>query len=143
MKAGTRSTPTYEFQNIDWDTAVVVINDWNEPMPTEDNVKCWYLVVEQTNNGATAETLQLEITLASGTPLTLNIAADSGNRYYIYYNLNGTLTSSTSIYTLGSLDPDNSVPIETSSMRIRIRQTTAVDVVSASIEVNVIYATRS
>ena len=51
----------------------------------------------------------------------------------------GTLRSGAAVQQLLSLDADQSAPLETRSLGIRVRQTSAVDAVSAIIEVNMVY----
>ena len=140
MKAGTRPQPTcYEFKNLNWDTSTVVQNAWNTPLDTTSNpVKIYYLVFEQTNNGATVETVSLEIT-TNGTAHTTTSAVNSGAKMYVYFDEDGAIQRGTSVRQLLSQELDNSAPLETKSVKIRIRQTTGVDPVSASLEVNMVY----
>ena len=133
----------YEYRNLDYDTSAtdpITINTWYVPLLPTANVKAYYLIVEQTNNGATDETLEVELTI-DGTVFT-----DSGNRvsgtpYYILFDVNGGIWASGSVRQILSLDLDQSAPLEDVSIGIRVRQTSAVDAVSAIIEVNMVYAT--
>ena len=135
----------FEYANLDWISTdvdpIVVQNFWYTPLVETDDVKAYYLLVEQTNNGAAVEDIELEVT-HNGTVDTLTIVgAISGTIYYAVYDVAGVITFSTSVRQVISLDLDQSAPMETKSMMIRARQTTAVDIVAAQIEVNMVYAT--
>ena len=135
----------FEYRNLDYDTTVVedpiILNKWYTALPTRRNVKAWYLVVEQTNNGAAAETIGVEVTV-NGNVNNRNIAALVDNTpNYMFFSELGFLSNQAAVRQLLALDDDHSAPLETRSLRIRVRQTTAVDVVAAQIEVNMVYAT--
>ena len=135
----------YEYRNLDYDTATsavnpVVINTWYTALAVTRNVKAYYLIVEQTNTGATAENVGIELTI-NGTPITGTRTLNSGTPYYIYLAGGWAITESVVVSQILSLDADQSAPLETRSLGIRVRQTTAVDLVSAVIEVNMVYAT--
>ena len=136
----------FEYKNLDWDTATdvpvdpVVLNDWYEPLPLTRNVKAWYLVVEQTNNGATIESIEVELTI-NGVVTPRVISAANGTLHYMMFDIDGDLQLSSTAIQMLSLDLDQSAPLETRSLRGRVRQTTTVDLVSAIIEVNMVYAT--
>lgn len=135
----------FEYQNLDWIStsvdAIVILNKWYTPLTTTRNVKAWYLVVEQTNNGATNENIEVELNI-DGTPLVYAAVANSGTTYYIHFAFDGTLISGTGAWQIGSLDVDQSAPLETRSLQVRVRQTSVVDITAAQIEVNMIYATK-
>ena len=134
-----------EYGNLDWDTDTdvgvdpIVINTWYTPFAVTRNVKAFYIIVEQTNAGAAAETIVAELTI-DGTVYTWTQVAGSGTPYYLYFNTVGALTDAVSAHQLLSLDADQSAPLETRSLQIRVRQTSVVDLVSAIIEVNMVYS---
>ncbi len=136
----------FEYQNLDWDTAndvpidPIVINDWYIALAEIRNVKAWYLIIEQTNNGATDETIVTELTI-NGVVYTSARNQVSGQPYYQYLTLDGVIERELAIRQIVSLDNDQSAPLETRSLAIRVRQTTAVDAISAIIEVNLVYDT--
>jgi|APSaa5957512576_1039674.scaffolds.fasta_scaffold49490_1 hypothetical protein len=134
----------FEYANLDYDTSgianPIVINTWYTALETTKNVKAFYLVFEQTNNGATNETIVIELTI-DGTVYTFSGSAASGDPRYVSFDANGDISVQGSIEQILALDLDQSAPLETRSLSIRVRQTTAVDVVSAVIEVNMVYAT--
>lgn len=131
-----------EYQNLDYLNATIVQNTWYTPFASTRNVKAWYLIVEQTNNGATNENIVVELTI-NGTVYTRNINnAVSGTAYYVFMFIDGTMTHGTGTRQMLSLDADQSAPLETRSLQIRVRQTTAVDPTAAQIEVNMVYATK-
>jgi hypothetical protein len=145
IKFGQGSAGMYEYQYLDYDTSVVVdpivINTWYTALETTANVKGLYLIVEQTNNGATAETIACEVTL-NGTAYTATLGgAASGGFFYLHFDRLGALQFNASAIQMRSIDVDQSAPVESRSMQVRVRQTTAVDVVSAIIEVNMAYST--
>jgi len=123
-----------------WET---IAADLSGGMPA----RIFFVIIEQTNNGATAETLELEITI-NGTAYTLTVAADSGVVYYGYCQISLTGGDFTfnffaaQQYTLGSpgYSTNRNIPFNAESVGlIRVRQTTDVDVTSAQIEVNIVW----
>ena len=136
----------FEYRNLDYDTTsvlpIIVINDWYTALVSTDNVKAWYLLVEQTNNGAAAETIVTELTINGTTYTNTDAAAASGVLQYMHLDTDGALQNQATARQLLSLDDDQSAPLETQSLQIRVRQTTAVDVVAAQIDVNMVYATK-
>ena len=64
LQAQLDAPPVPEFQNLDWIStsvdAIVILNKWYTPLPTVRDAKGWYLIVEQTNNGATVEDIVCE-----------------------------------------------------------------------------------
>jgi hypothetical protein len=137
----------WEYRNLDWDTATdvpidpIVVNNWYTALETTRNVKAFYLIVEQTNNGAAAENIEAELTI-DGTAYVCGIGgAASGTPYYVFADIDGALDQVGNVRQILSLDLDQSAPLETRSLQVRVRQTSAVDVVSAIIEVNMVYAT--
>lgn len=141
-----RATKVYmfEYQNLDYDTTsvlpIIVINDWYTALETTRNVKGWYLLVEQTNNGAAVETIVTELTIGGTVYTNTDAAAASGVLQYMYLDTDGVLQNQATARQLLSLDDDQSAPLETRSLQIRVRQTTAVDAVAAQIDVNMNYA---
>ncbi len=137
----------FEYQNLDWDTATdvpidpIVINDWYVALEPTRNVKVWYLIIEQTNNGATNEDLEIELTINGVVFIANGAAIVSGDPRYIVAGSTGVFDDVGGVRQVLSLDGDQSAPLETRSLGIRVRQTTAVDLVSAIIEVNMVYAT--
>lgn len=139
---------------IDYIDTTLVINTWETITGFSSGgkrCKILYMYIEQTNNGATDEDLELELTYLdqNGTTrtITFSLTAASGQRYYCY--LTGDLTggiftgaTSTSVYPMVTRGTDN---IEGWKLRAltsaRVRQTTDVDVVAAQIELNAIWET--
>lgn len=106
-----------------------------------------WVLVEQTNNAATVETLEFEITI-NGTAYTrtlTGIASGAVMSLFMTKDLatgDFDLLSSTSLFTFGSggVDVDHAYPFKAESVGlIRVRQTTTVDVTTAQIEVNVVW----
>lgn len=105
--------------------------------------RLWYIIVEQTNNGATAETIALEMTI-NGTAYTVTITdAASGTPYYIYLYFNlatgdFNFTSTTNVFAAGVHAANVAKPFTARTVGlIRVQQTTDVDGTSAQIEVNI------
>ena len=135
----------FEYRNLDYDTSTVVdpivINTWYTALlPTED-VKAWYIIVEQTNTGASDEDLEIEFIIDGAVEVFALAGRISGSVYYLLLNHEGNWYTSGSVSQILSRDVDQSAPLETRSLGIRVRQTSAVDVTSAIIEVNMVYAT--
>jgi len=133
---------------VDYLDISLVINTWETVIADLSGGKparLWYIIIEQTNNGATAEDLELEITI-NGTAYTITIPADSGTPYYVTmlfslvagdFSFEG-VTASRSVgdpVTYYKAMPFVGVNVGL----IRIRQTTDVDITSAQIEVNIIW----
>ena len=129
-----------EFKNLDYINNALTINTWYTPLDTTKNVKAHYIIVEQTNNGATNEDIVCELTI-DGTIYTWTRGAVSARPYYLFFTAAGAVTDTDSKRQVLSFDNDQSAPLETRSLQIRVRQTSGVDVVSAQIEVNMVYAT--
>lgn len=144
--SGGGSMAMFEHRNLDWISTtvdpIVVLDKWYTPLPTTRNVKAWYLFVEQTNNGATAEDIEIELTLNGIALPTDTRASVSGTPYAVRIRNENDPFMDAGNWTLGAQDSDQSVPLETRSLQVRVRQTTAVDVVAANIEVNMVYATK-
>jgi hypothetical protein len=141
---------------IDFIETTIVINTWNTVIANlsgGDPAMLLYLYFEQTNNGATGETIECEITI-NGTAYTEAVAGlSSGSIQYVYmepnltggdFTINGSTTATS--FGTGSIVPIEGVRpyinnwfIAESIGLIRIRQTSAVDVVSAQIEVNAVW----
>ena len=131
---------------VDFIDTSITINDWmtvDSNLSDGDPCKLWVLIVEQTNDSATAETLEFEITI-NGTAYTLTMTnAASGTAYYVSISRNlttgdFTLAWSSSARTVGEAALGNlAVPFVADHVGlIRVRQTTTVDPVAAQVEVN-------
>jgi hypothetical protein len=103
--------------------------------------KLWILSFEQTNNGATDEDIELDVTI-NGTAYTFSQTAVSGTVYYCYMSRNLATgdfepTVTTDVVTMNSEDTDFSIPFVAASVGlIEVQQTSTVDGTSAQIEVN-------
>ena len=95
---------------IDWIDTSIVQDAWEtvtSDLSSGKKAKIFVCLVEQTNNGATAEDLEIEITI-NGTAYTWSLTANSGTPYYLFMNattLSGTdflESSSTSAYAFGN-----------------------------------------
>ena len=133
---------------VDYKDTSLVINTWENVSadlsggkPTKLN----FTFFEQTNNGATDEDIELEITI-NGTAYTITQTAVSGTVYYVYLNqaqsggdfsfVTSTSTRAFNGQNIASMA--GSFIAETIGL-IRVRQTTNVDGTSAQIEVNIIW----
>lgn len=129
---------------IDYDDASLVINTWENvsaDLSAGQPARLNYITVEQTNNGATVETIELEITL-NGVPNTWTLAGiASGAIHFLGLTIEGvTVDQTPNPRMVRALDDDHSVSLASESIGlIRVRQTTDVDGVSASIEVNIVW----
>lgn len=135
---------------IDYVDTSLVINTWETvvaDLSEGEPARLWYIIVEQTNNGAAIETIEFEITI-NGTPyLVTHAGIASGVRDFVFSQLvdaagDFAFAGAVSIVTVlnPTLDPDNAIPFGAISVGlIRVRQTTAVDGVAAQIEVNVVW----
>lgn len=133
---------------IDYLDITLTINAWetvSAALSSSVPAQLRYIIVEQTNNGAAVETIELEITF-NGTARTWTLAGiASGTPIYCIVTANQSAadfetSSTTSIQQVMSLDADQSAPLAASSIGlIRTRQTTAVDGVAAQIEVNIVW----
>ena len=133
---------------IDYLDATIVQNVWetvSADLSEGKPARLWYIYIEQTNNGATQETVALELTI-NGTAYTDTLTLDSGVRKYVFVQseLAGGdffLVDNPSAYQVNSArDADQSAPFTCKSVGlIRVRQTSGVDVVAAQIEVNVVW----
>ena len=132
----------WEYENLDWistDVDAIVIKDkWYEVLSVR-YVKLFYLISEQTNDGAAAETIEVRLTRNGGTPNLNSGARDSGVQYHYRFAMEGSFVIDGSEQQLLSLDGDQSVSLETESLLIEARQTSVVDAVSAQIEINGVY----
>lgn len=131
---------------VDYLDTSLTINNFetvNADLGGNDPVRLWYILVEQTNNGATAEDIELEITI-NGTAYTWTASCASGviNFGRFTYQLSAgdfeTNLHTTANTVGGGEDADQSVPFiaETVGL-IRVRQTSTVDGTAAQIEVNI------
>lgn len=133
---------------VDYIDTSLTINTWetvSSDLSGGKPAKLWYIMIEQTNNGATAEDIELEITL-NGTAYTWDPACDSGTIYYgvIIQSLTTsdftTYEVSTSSINVAALDADHAIPFIAKSVGlIRTRQTSDVDGTSAQIEINIVW----
>lgn len=136
---------------IDYLDTSLVVDTWETVSANLSGgrpARVWYIVLEQTNNGATAETVELEVTI-NGTAYTFTFAnIDSGADYFGYISFNQATgdfdpqitdlpCSTGNSAALNGYD-DRTVPFTCANVGlIRVRQTSAVDVTSAQIEVNI------
>ena len=150
VEYGGRS-PRYVWKTqlpVDYIDTSLTINAWENvsaDLSGGDPARLWFIIVEQTNNGATVETIQLEITI-NGTAYTWEAAFDSATAQYgmITFSLvagdfQPYLTSTANISIRG-LNAYNGIPFTASTVGlIRVRQTTDVDATSAQIDVNIVW----
>lgn len=133
---------------IDYIDTTLTINVWGSAstdLSTGDPAKLLYIIVEQTNNAAGVETIELEITI-NGTAFTWTLTgiADGAPIYcLITSNLDTGIwedSSSANARQVMSLDDDQDAPLTAETVGlVRARQTTSVDGVSAQIEVNIVW----
>jgi len=135
---------------VDYIDTSLVINTWETVVADLSGGKparLWFIIVEQTNNGATAENLELELTI-NGTAYTVSLAAiASGVAQFVNvtHELTAgdfTLAFGTQVGTVGTFDrsPNKSIPFIAENITlIRVRQITDVDITSAQIEVNLVW----
>ena len=134
---------------IDTSLTINTFENVNADLSGGKPAKLWFIVVEQTNNGATGETIELEITI-NGTAYTWtlnNIASGTPKYCCITKNLTtGDFTTdySSSIFAVGN-DPAGgetglAIPFTAKSVGlIRVKQTSTVDGTSAQIEINIVW----
>lgn len=133
---------------IDYLDASLTINTWETvvaDLSEGQPAKLHHIAVEQTNNGATVETIEIEITI-NGTAYTWTLTgiADGAPIFLlITHNLDTgdfETNSTTSLQCVSALDDDRSQPFVAERIGlIRVRQTTDVDGTSAQIEVNAVW----
>jgi len=133
---------------VDYLNNTLVMNAWLQVIADlggGQSARLWYIVLEQTNNGATAENLELEITI-NGTVYTFTGTFDSGTQYFCVIGLSLTGGDFTPVVVTTSNTVGNEVSdyeavpfIAENISLIRVRQTTNVDVTTAQIEVNIIW----
>jgi hypothetical protein len=133
---------------VDYIDTTLVINTWETVVANlsgGNRAKLWYVTVEQTNNGATNETIEFEMTI-NGTAYTWTINAVSGSTYYIYFTMNlatgdfEPVSSAASVRTFIVVDNTHPISFNAKSVGLmRVRQTTDVDGTSAQIEVNTVW----
>ena len=122
-----------------WETAIANLSGGK-------HIKIWIFKVEQTNNGATAEDLEVEITF-NGTAYLISLnAMDSAEMYYLFVTVNLTAgdffifhtTSEVSFGRGESIVSAMAIPfVADNASLVRVRQTSDVDVTSAQIEINI------
>lgn len=136
---------------VDWiETSLTMLaietveTDLSEGQPAE----LYMIIVEQTNNGATAEDIMVNITI-NGTVVQWDLSGiASGTPQYLQIdkNLSGTTfnpTHGTSArgVLLGTVSSSDILPFVAESVsEITVQQTSTVDAVAAQIEVNIIWA---
>lgn len=129
---------------IDYIDTSLVINTWETVSANLSGGKparIWFITIVQTNNGATAEDIELEITI-NGTAYTVTTTQNSAGVYYVYKHANLVggdfyFEATTNVRAVGTGISDFTVPFDAQSVGlIRVRQTTDVDGTSAQIEVN-------
>ena len=148
-RAGGNPAPRlemFENRNLNWSSAIdvpvdpIVINTWYTPLEEIVNVKAAYLAITQTNNGATNEDIVAEITRGGVVSTWLQDAVNT-QIYYLRFSVDGNLVDATAPFQVRSLDLDQSAPLETRALAIRVRQTSVVDLVAARINVRMVYGT--
>jgi len=132
---------------VDYLDDSLVQNNWENVVADLSGgkpVRFWYVIIEQTNNGATAEDLELEITI-NGTAYTISVTADDSQPYFVFlsYSLvagDFAFGTGTSCRQVLASDIDQSAPMSCENVSlIRVRQTSDVDGVAAQIEVNIVW----
>jgi hypothetical protein len=132
----------YEYANLDWIQDTLVQNQWYIVLGGgNDDLKIYYLIVEQTNFAAANEAIEIEWIIDGNATVQTIAAAVSGQVYYIGWQQSAANFASTNPRQPLSLDFDQSAPLETRSLYMNVRQTSAVDPDAAQIEVNMVYAT--
>lgn len=132
---------------VDYLDTSLVQNTWetvSSDLSKGKPAKLLFIIIEQTNNGASGEDIELEITI-NGTPYTWTLTMSNGIKNYCYITkdlLTGDFatSSNTGIYSVGSVGfaLETADPFVCSKVGlIRVRQTTDVDGTSAQIEVNI------
>ena len=118
-----------------------VVADLSGGKPT----KLWYIIVKQTNNGATDEDIEFEITI-NGVAHTFSATCVSGTEMFCFFNRSlaagtwGCSMVSTKYSCNESVVDSKAVPFTAETVGlIRVRQTSDVDGVSAQIEVNIVW----
>lgn len=139
---------------VDFIETTLVINAWNtvvSNLSAGKLVKLWKILLEQTNNTATAEDIELEITMAHPvtgimTAYTWSGSLDSG--VISFGTVTNALTAGDLTTNLGTTERtvsyqaanNHTISLIVSAVSlIRVRQTSTVDVVSAQIEVNIVW----
>lgn len=129
---------------IDWDDNTIVQSTWEEVSADLSGgrpAKLLYVSVEQTNNEASVETIELEITI-NGVANTWTLTGiASGVIHWCTMTIEGVTADQTgTVRMVRALDDDHSVPLAAESIGlIRTQQTSTVSGVSASIEVNIVW----
>lgn len=132
---------------VDYDDNTLVINTWetvDADLSEGKPAKLDYVIVEQTNDGAAVEDIELEITI-NGVANTWSLGGiASGAQHYCGLTIAGvTVDQATNPRMVRALDDDHSLPLKAQSVGlIRVRQTSVVDGVAAAIEVNILWAKR-
>lgn len=131
---------------IDYLNDALVQNAWDtvsSDLSEGDPARLQFIIIEQTNNGATGEAIELEITI-NGTAYTFSATINSGTQYYacITYNKDTgdfeCYLSSSKCQVGAQISTAMACPFVAESVGlIRARQTSGVDGTSAQIEVNV------
>jgi len=155
MKAQNPGNQYWKAQSpIDFIDNALVVNVWetvSADLSEGSPARLWYIIVEQTNNGAGVETLEFEITINGTVYLVTMAGIASGARQFVFSQLvddgagDFSFAGAVSIVTPlnPTLDVDQAVPFGADSVGlIRVRQTTAVDAGGAQIEVNIIWDKR-
>ncbi len=140
---------------VDYIDNSLVQNAWetvSADLSGGDPVKFWWILMEQTNDGAAVEDVELEMTLAHPvtgvmTPYTVTFAGiASGVRRYVSVSsalVGGdfSFTDPGAVRLVGSSLSSGAAHHFTAASvgLIRVRQTTAVDGVAAQIEVNIVW----
>lgn len=131
---------------IDFIDTSLTINDWMEISPDLSEgkpAKLWFLILKQTNNGTSAEDIDLEVTI-NGTAYVFTGTLTNATNYYgvIDRNLDtgdfSPILDATANTCIGAYSNVHAIPFVAESVGlIRVQQTTNVDGTSAQIEVNI------
>jgi hypothetical protein len=132
---------------VDYIDTSLTINNWETvvaDLSDGSRARLRFIMVEQTNNGATDETIELEITI-NRKPYTFTLSMVSGTLYFCSFNQNltaGDFTTSVGTTNYAAMSVSSTVAnwfnAESVGL-VRVRQTTGVDGTSASIEVNIVW----
>lgn len=149
IKGSGQATVYWQTQlPVDYIDTTLVQNNWETVSANLSGgrpARVYAIIVEQTNNGATAEDITLEVTI-NGTAYAITGTLNSGTPYYVIVrNLLETgdfafllISTARNILEDSNTNTGNSFTARTIGL-IRTRQTTDVDGTSAQIEVNIVW----
>ena len=137
----TQKPVDYIDTSLTIDTFETVKADLSDGAPA----KLWYIIIEQTDNGATNEDLELAVTI-NGTVYSWTLTAVDGTPYFCTIAMGLTTSdftpaTSTDSKTVGNDVSDfEAIPFVAETVGlVRVKQTTDVDGVAAQIEVNIVW----